>query len=139
MISQTRSDYKFGENHAIYRIGIFLNVAFNNFQYAADSLPFGGVGENEFGMYHEKFSFDTFSSQKAVVRRSFLTDFWYRYSPWTLNKFQLLEVSYNYDYLGLLLVLIGLKTPSKHRSYFANLPLITFTIISIIIYLFKSD
>ncbi|KAL1323951.1 hypothetical protein AAHE18_13G053200 [Arachis hypogaea] len=92
----------------------------NNVQYAADSLPFGGVGESGFGMYHGKFSFDTFSSQKAVVRRSFLTDFWYRYPPWTLNKFQLLEVSYNYDYLGLLLVLLGLKTPSKRRSYFAN-------------------
>ncbi|XP_072069182.1 aldehyde dehydrogenase family 3 member F1 isoform X4 [Arachis hypogaea] len=98
------------------------SLTFNDaiLQYAADSLPFGGVGESGFGMYHGKFSFDTFSSQKAVVRRSFLTDFWYRYPPWTLNKFQLLEVSYNYDYLGLLLVLLGLKTPSKRRSYFAN-------------------
>ncbi|XP_015952195.1 aldehyde dehydrogenase family 3 member F1 isoform X2 [Arachis duranensis] len=98
------------------------SLTFNDaiLQYAADSLPFGGVGESGFGMYHGKFSFDTFSSHKAVVRRSFLTDFWYRYPPWTLNKFQLLEVSYNYDYLGLLLVLLGLKTPSKRRSYFAN-------------------
>ncbi|KAG4979651.1 hypothetical protein JHK85_033609 [Glycine max] len=82
-------------------------------QYAVDTVPFGGVGESGFGMYHGKFSFDTFSHQKAIVRRSFLTDFWYRYPPWTLNKLQLLEVSYNYDYLGLLLVLLGLKRPSK--------------------------
>ncbi|KAL4326985.1 hypothetical protein AHAS_Ahas13G0054800 [Arachis hypogaea] len=70
------------------------SLTFNDaiLQYAADSLPFGGVGESGFGMYHGKFSFDTFSSQKAVVRRSFLTDFWYRYPPWTLNKFQLLEL-----------------------------------------------
>lgn len=86
-------------------------------QYAADSLPFGGVGESGFGMYHGKFSFDTFSHQKAVMRRSFLTDFWYRYPPWTLNKFQLLEVSYNYDYLGLLLVLLGLKETFKTHDH----------------------
>jgi aldehyde dehydrogenase (NAD+) len=84
-------------------------------QYAADSLPFGGVGASGFGMYHGKFSFDTFSHQKAIVRRSFLTDFWYRYPPWTANKFQLLEVSYNYDYLGLVLVILGLKRPSKRQ------------------------
>ncbi|MED6172786.1 hypothetical protein PIB30_053173 [Stylosanthes scabra] len=98
------------------------SLTFNDaiLQYAADALPFGGVGESGFGMYHGKFSFDTFSHQKPVVRRSFLTDFWYRFPPWTLNKFQLLEVSYNYDYLGLLLVLLGLKSPSKHRSYFIN-------------------
>ncbi|XP_061350237.1 aldehyde dehydrogenase family 3 member F1-like [Gastrolobium bilobum] len=98
------------------------SLTFNDaiLQYAADSLPFGGVGESGFGMYHGKFSFDTFSHQKAIVRRSFLTDFWYRYPPWTLNKFQLLEVSYNLDYLGLLLVLLGLKRPSKRRSYFAS-------------------
>ncbi|ESW04008.1 hypothetical protein PHAVU_011G059400 [Phaseolus vulgaris] len=87
-------------------------------QYAADTLPFGGVGESGFGMYHGKFSFDTFSHQKAIVRRSFLTDFWFRYPPWTLNKLQLLEVSYNYDYLGLLLVMLGLKRSSKRL--FAN-------------------
>ncbi|KAJ1421999.1 Aldehyde/histidinol dehydrogenase [Sesbania bispinosa] len=93
------------------------SVTFNDaiLQYAADSLPFGGVGQSGFGMYHGKFSFDTFSHQKAIVRRSYLTDFWYRYPPWTLNKLQLLEVSYNYDYLGLLLVILGLKRPSKRK------------------------
>ena len=100
----------------------FINVQIHNLmckicclQYAADSLPFGGVGGSGFGMYHGKFSFDTFSHQKAIVRRSFLTDFWYRYPPWTANKFQLLEVSYNYDYLGLVLVILGLKRPSKRQ------------------------
>ncbi|KAL2328807.1 hypothetical protein Fmac_022234 [Flemingia macrophylla] len=111
--------YAFTKNQTLQRRMISEtssgSVTFNDaiLQYAADSLPFGGVGESGFGMYHGKFSFDTFSHQKAVVRRSFLTDFWYRYPPWTLNKLQLLEVSYNYDYLGLLLVLLGLKRPSK--------------------------
>ncbi|KAK4254895.1 hypothetical protein QN277_007971 [Acacia crassicarpa] len=91
------------------------SVTFNDaiLQYAADSLPFGGVGESGFGNYHGKFSFDTFSHQKGVLRRSFLTDFWFRYPPWTTTKFQELEASYNYDYLGLLLVLLGLKTSPK--------------------------
>ncbi|XP_047162472.1 aldehyde dehydrogenase family 3 member F1-like [Vigna umbellata] len=96
------------------------SLTFNDaiLQYAADSLPFGGVGESGFGMYHGKFSFDTFSHQKAIVRRSFLTDFWFRYPPWTLNKLQLLEECYNYDYLGMLLVMLGLKRSSKRL--FAN-------------------
>ncbi|KAG2397768.1 Aldehyde dehydrogenase family 3 member [Vigna angularis] len=96
------------------------SLTFNDaiLQYAADSLPFGGVGESGFGMYHGKFSFDTFSHQKAIVRRSFLTDFWFRYPPWTLNKLQLLEECYNYDYLGMFLVMLGLKRSSKRL--FAN-------------------
>ncbi|CAJ1955642.1 unnamed protein product [Sphenostylis stenocarpa] len=85
-------------------------------QYIADSLPFGGIGECGFGKYHGKFSFDAFSHHKAVARRSYLTDFWYRFPPWTLNKLQLLEVSYNLDYLGMLLVLLGLK--KSKRSLF---------------------
>ncbi|KAG4988535.1 hypothetical protein JHK82_030873 [Glycine max] len=111
--------YVFTKNHTLQRRMISEtssgSVTINDavLQYAADTIPFGGVGESGFGMYHGKFSFDTFSHQKAIVRRSFLTDFWYRYPPWTLNKLQLLEVSYNYDYLGLLLVLLGLKRPSK--------------------------
>ncbi|KAG4955562.1 hypothetical protein JHK84_041543 [Glycine max] len=84
--------------------------------YVADTLPFGGVGECGFGKYHGKFSFDAFSHHKAVARRSYLTDFWFRFPPWTLDKLQLLEVSYNLDYLGILLVLLGLK--KSKRSLF---------------------
>ncbi|KAL5831981.1 hypothetical protein ACOSQ4_017335 [Xanthoceras sorbifolium] len=79
-------------------------------QYVADSLPFGGVGESGFGKYHGKFSFDGFSHYKAVARRSFLTDFWFRYPPWNDYKLQLFENVYNFDYLGMLLVILGLKT-----------------------------
>lgn len=82
-------------------------------QYCADSLPFGGIGESGMGSYHGKFSFDTFSHLKAVVRRSFLTDFWFRYPPWNNHKLQLLEDVYNYDYLGMLLSILGLKKPRK--------------------------
>ncbi|XP_062172779.1 aldehyde dehydrogenase family 3 member F1-like isoform X2 [Alnus glutinosa] len=86
--------------------------------YAADTLPFGGVGESGVGRYHGKFSFDTFSHEKAIVRRSFLTEFWFRFPPWNTHKLQLLECTYNYDYLGLLLVILGLKR--CRRSYQAD-------------------
>ncbi|KAL9685766.1 hypothetical protein QQ045_023218 [Rhodiola kirilowii] len=48
------------------------SVTFNNVivQYIAETLPFGGV--EGFGRYHEKFSFDTFSQEKAVMSRGFL-------------------------------------------------------------------
>ncbi|XP_052109252.1 aldehyde dehydrogenase family 3 member F1 [Arachis duranensis] len=82
-------------------------------QYIADTLPFGGVGESGFGKYHGKFSFDIFSHHKAVARRSYYTDFWYRFPPWTLKKLQLLEVSYNLDYIGILLVLLGLRRSNR--------------------------
>ncbi|TKY48379.1 Aldehyde dehydrogenase family 3 member F1 [Spatholobus suberectus] len=91
------------------------SLVFNDaiLQYIVDTLPFGGVGECGFGKYHGKFSFDAFSHHKAVARRSYLTDFWFRFPPWTLNKLQLLEVSYNLDYLGILLVLLGLKRSKR--------------------------
>ena len=89
-------------------------------QYLADTLPFGGVGECGFGRYHGKFSFDAFSHEKAIARRSFFTDFWFRFPPWTLAKFQLLEAAYDIDYLGLLLIILGLKRSPKRSAIWAN-------------------
>ncbi|KAL4612214.1 hypothetical protein ACB092_08G182400 [Castanea dentata] len=88
------------------------SVTFNDtiIQYAADTLPFGGVGGSGFGTYHGKFSFDTFSHEKAITRRSFLTEFWFRFPPWNNHKVQLLASALNYDYLGLVLVILGLKS-----------------------------
>lgn len=45
-------------------------------------LPFGGVGESGMGAYHGKYSFDTFSHFKSVVKRSFLVDPMLRYPPY---------------------------------------------------------
>ncbi|KAL4612216.1 hypothetical protein ACB092_08G182500 [Castanea dentata] len=111
--------YCFTKNKTLQRMMISEtssgSVIFNDtiIQYAADTLPFGGVGESGFGRYHGKFSFDTFSHEKAIVRRSFLTDFWFRFPPWNNYKLQLLESAFNYDYLGLVLVILGLK---RHRQ-----------------------
>ncbi|XP_060197425.1 aldehyde dehydrogenase family 3 member F1-like isoform X2 [Lycium barbarum] len=87
------------------------SVVFNDtiIQYAADTLPFGGVGQSGFGRYHGKFSFDTFSHEKVVVRRSFLTDIWFRYPPWNDHKLQLFRVGFRYDYLSIVLITLGLK------------------------------
>ncbi|KAK3443570.1 hypothetical protein EUGRSUZ_B03683 [Eucalyptus grandis] len=87
------------------------SVTFNDamIQYMADTLPFGGIGESGMGNYHGKFSFDTFSHHKAVLRRSFLVDFWFRFPPWNDHKLQLFRSVYLFDYLGMLLTVLGLK------------------------------
>jgi aldehyde dehydrogenase (NAD+) len=46
-------------------------------------LPFGGVGESGMGRYHGKYSFDTFSHYKSVLKKSFLVDLAWRYAPYT--------------------------------------------------------
>lgn len=87
------------------------SVVFNDaiIQYLADSLPFGGVGESGFGRYHGKFSFDVFSHEKAIANRGFLVDFWFRYPPWSDYKLSLFKSAYKYDYLGIVLIILGLK------------------------------
>jgi aldehyde dehydrogenase (NAD+) len=44
-------------------------------------LPFGGLGESGLGAYHGKASFDCFSHQRSVVRRSTAFDSRFRYPP----------------------------------------------------------
>lgn len=76
-----------------------------------ETVPFGGVGESGIGKYHGKFSFDEFSHPKAVMYRSFLVDFWFRFPPWNDYKFQLFRSFYALNYLQVLLVVLGLKKP----------------------------
>ena len=45
-------------------------------------LPFGGVGESGMGAYHGKYSFDTFSHRKGIVKRSAWFDPRLRYPPY---------------------------------------------------------
>lgn len=53
-------------------------------------LPFGGVGHSGMGSYHGKFSFDTFSHQRAVLSKSTLLDMPFRYAPFK-NRLYLLR------------------------------------------------
>ncbi|HET8735034.1 MAG TPA: aldehyde dehydrogenase [Pricia sp.] len=47
-------------------------------------LPFGGVGNSGIGAYHGQTSFDLFSHQKAIVKKSSWPDVPLRYPPYTL-------------------------------------------------------
>ncbi|XP_042501021.1 aldehyde dehydrogenase family 3 member F1-like [Macadamia integrifolia] len=87
------------------------SVTFNDvlIHYLAEELPFGGVGESGIGSYHGKFSFDTFSHQKAVLRRRFFMEPPARYPPWNDYKLKFIRLLYHFDYFGLLLLLTGLK------------------------------
>uniref|UniRef100_A0A0N4ZEG5 Aldehyde dehydrogenase n=1 Tax=Parastrongyloides trichosuri TaxID=131310 RepID=A0A0N4ZEG5_PARTI len=55
---------------------------------SCESLPFGGVGASGFGRYHGKFSFDTFSHEKAVLHRTlwFENFLFMRYPPFNATK-----------------------------------------------------
>ncbi|KAK6114902.1 hypothetical protein DH2020_007171 [Rehmannia glutinosa] len=75
---------------------------------AESTLPFGGVGESGMGSYHGKFSFDTFSHKKAVLRRGFAGDADIRYPPFTPEKVKLLKAMITGDILGISRALIGL-------------------------------
>lgn len=52
-------------------------------------LPFGGVGASGMGHYHGKYSFDTFTHEKSVVKNSTLIDIPVRYAPFTEAKTKL--------------------------------------------------
>jgi acyl-CoA reductase-like NAD-dependent aldehyde dehydrogenase len=40
-------------------------------QLSVETLPFGGVGASGYGAYHGKYTFDTFSHCKSVLKRDF--------------------------------------------------------------------
>ncbi|WP_207429785.1 aldehyde dehydrogenase [Pedobacter sp. SYSU D00535] len=46
------------------------------------SIPFGGVGTSGFGAYHGKYSFDTFTHAKGVLKSSSWLDIPMRYPPY---------------------------------------------------------
>lgn len=61
------------------------NVCINEvvLQLAVSGLPFGGVGGSGMGAYHGRFSFDTFTRAKGVLRKSLRFDIPLRYPPYT--------------------------------------------------------
>ncbi|GFQ03941.1 aldehyde dehydrogenase family 3 member f1 [Phtheirospermum japonicum] len=87
------------------------NVTFNDtiIQFICETLPFGGIGQSGFGRYHGKYSFDTFSHEKAVLDRSFFPELEPRYPPWNDFKLEFIRLAFNLDYVGLLLLLLGLR------------------------------
>ncbi len=59
-------------------------------QLGVPELPFGGVGESGIGNYHGKHSFDTFSHQKSILKKSFWFDLDWRFAPYK-NKLELFK------------------------------------------------
>lgn len=78
------------------------------------SLPFGGVGESGLGSYHGKRTFDNFTHQKAVLRRTFWVDPPQRYPPYTQDKVMMMTLAFyppiNYYYNKFM----GLMTDKKN-------------------------
>lgn len=52
-------------------------------------LPFGGLGSSGQGAYHGKFSFDTFSHRKGVMKKGTWIDINFRYPPYKKFNFSL--------------------------------------------------
>lgn len=59
---------------------------------ATSRMGFGGVGNSGMGRYHGKDSFDTFSHQKSIVKKSALLDLPVRYAPYTPARDRLLRL-----------------------------------------------
>lgn len=58
---------------------------------ASSHLPFGGVGQSGMGHYHGKYSFDTFTHEKAMVVKANWLDIKMRYPPYSRKKLDLIK------------------------------------------------
>lgn len=59
--------------------------------FANSGMPFGGAGHSGMGNYHGKFSFDTFSHHRSVMKKSTMVDIPLRYPPYK-GKLRLLKM-----------------------------------------------
>lgn len=59
---------------------------------ATNNLAFGGVGESGIGKYHGKYSFDTFSHNRSIVKKATWLDLSIRYAPFTNFKNKLIKL-----------------------------------------------
>ena len=57
---------------------------------ATPHMPFGGVGSSGMGGYHGKASFDTFTHEKSIMKKSGIIDIPVRYAPFK-NKLDILK------------------------------------------------
>ena len=58
---------------------------------ATSRMGFGGVGSSGMGSYHGKWSFETFSHEKSIVKKYNWIDLPIRYQPYTKGKEKLLK------------------------------------------------
>jgi len=72
--------------------GVCINDCLSHI--SSEHLPFGGIGGSGIGNYHGKFSFDTFSHKKSVMKKSFRLDIPLRYPPYSQAALRLLKKIY---------------------------------------------
>jgi aldehyde dehydrogenase (NAD+) len=61
-------------------------------QAANGNMPFGGVGQSGLGSYHHRYSFDTFSHQRAIMDKSTWFDPSMRYPPYSKTNLDMLKM-----------------------------------------------
>lgn len=59
---------------------------------ASTAMPFGGVGNSGMGGYHGKYSFDTFTHERSVLKKSVLVDVPLRYAPYKKWAYPVLKM-----------------------------------------------
>lgn len=80
--------YLFTENKSVQQ-HVLQTVSFGGgcindtiYHYTTPHLPFGGVGHSGMGAYHGRFSFETFSHRKSILKQSTRFDLPVRYPHW---------------------------------------------------------
>ena len=58
---------------------------------ATTHMPFGGVGESGMGGYHGKKSFETFTHERSIVKKSTWLDLPMRYHPYAASKLNMIR------------------------------------------------
>ncbi|QKY69261.1 aldehyde dehydrogenase [Lentibacillus sp. CBA3610] len=84
--------YYFGENEQKQQ-QVMTSVSFGGgcindtlYHLANPHLPFGGVGNSGMGAYHGRYSFDTFSHRKSILKQTTKFDIPFRYPSGKLSK-----------------------------------------------------
>lgn len=90
--------YLFSENRALQK-RVLASVPFGGgcindtiVHLATSRMGFGGVGGSGMGSYHGRKSFDTFSHEKSILKKSVWIDMPVRYMPYTPLKTRLLRL-----------------------------------------------
>lgn len=70
--------------------GVAINDAVT--QFVSMNLPFGGVGNSGMGRYHDKYEFETFAHQRAVMKQTNMIDLAMKYPPVTEKSVKIFKM-----------------------------------------------
>lgn len=87
------------------------------------STPFGGIGNSGIGNYHGKYSFDSFTYQKSILKRYKYGEIHLRFPPYTITKYDQLSLfskyitkRSKYRFLFFILGIVILRVAAKSFS-----------------------